>query len=138
MKKTTLCILLMGLLACSGDSPSAAEVDTALAQVEKELHNFHVANEWHYADVREYTADLAQLVEEGHAGWMFPDSVRLEVLDAGAGGYRVKGTHVRLGAGFGCVFAWGDQEGGLSTPGGRPFEGGNQILCDEPRGDSGR
>lgn len=131
MKRIVLCILSVGLVGCTVNNPNPVEIGAALAQVEKELHNFHVANEWHYYEVRAYTDDLAQLRGEGGVGWTFPDSVRIEVLGVGKDWYRVKGTHVRLGPKLGCAFAWGKFEGRLSTPGGLPFEGGNQILCDE-------
>ena len=128
--KKMLCLLGLGLVACAANDPSPAEISSALAQVEKELHNFHVANEWHYYETREYTADLARLFGEDGVDRTYPDSVRIEVLAVENDWYRVRGTHVRLGSSFGCAFAWGEFEGSLSTPGGLSFEGGNQILCD--------
>jgi len=101
-------------------------------QVQKVVHNFAVANEWHYSEHRTYSDDVEQL--QARYRWPDADSVALSIwLRPDGQGYQVVGTHVRVGLDRGCALYVGDVEP-ISTPQGEFPEDGERsrsIACDD-------
>ena len=126
---TILACTALIVTGCGTGAQEYVDAGPALDQVRSVVHDFAVANEWHYSESTTYTGDFSQL--QRWVDWTEADSVELTIVEVGAHGYAVLGTHIRLGEGIGCAFAWGRPEASVSTPGGVPFRGGNQILCDE-------
>lgn len=136
MKSTILACTALILTSREMGPEKYVDVGPALDQVHAVIRDFAIANEFHHAELNTFTDDLSQL--QGRLQWSHPDSVELSVVEAGAEGWAVVGTHVRLGDGIGCAMAWGRPQESISTPGGVPFGGGNQILCDEVPGRDNR
>ncbi len=101
-------------------------------QVQKVVHNFAIANEFHYSENRRYTDDIVQLQERFR--WTHADSVNLSIWVRPDGqGYQVVGTHVRFGLTRGCAIFAGDVDP-VATPGGQlPEDQGRsrRIACDD-------
>ena len=128
----TVAILLVG---CTPATQEYDDAEVAFQQIKGVLMNFHVANEWHYAARRSYSADLAILQRESKVErdyeWPYADSVDLEVaLHPSRNGWTAVGTHVRLGPAVGCVLSYGRRLP-VQTPAGVPYDSSNQIVCDE-------
>lgn len=122
--------LLFAVQGCGGGGPEYVDAEARLEQVERVIHTFAVANEWHYSEHGAYTADASRFRE----GIVWPpvrDSVDLRVTEMNDDGWAAVATHVALGDDVGCAFQWGETEETVRTPGGVPFSGGNQIQCDE-------
>lgn len=118
------------LQACGGEGPEYVDAEARLEQAERVIHTFAVANEWHYFEHGAYTADASRF-REGMVWPAFRDSVELRVTEMNDDGWSAVATHDALGDDIGCAFQWGRTEASVSTPGGEPFPGGNQIVCDE-------
>ena len=74
MRASILVIFAIGFGGCAADVPQSTDVAPGLEQIELEIHNFTVANEFFYAEEGTYAGDLSAL--ETHVEWAFPDSGR--------------------------------------------------------------
>jgi len=139
--------LLFAVQGCGGGGPEYVDAEARLEQVERVIHTFAVANEWHYSEHGAYTADASRF-REGIVWPPFRDSVELRVTEMNDDGWAAVATHVALGDDVGCTFRWGETEETVRTPGGVPFSGGQPDplrrgigrrpeLQQPPRHDSG-
>lgn len=116
------------LAGCRSGEPEIEDPAAAMEAIVEAMRGFHIANERYYSVHQRYTADLEVLQEAEFQLRM--DSIELhpQVADDGHGMSSVA-THQRTGPDVGCVLVWGDIPN-RTTPGGRPHDGGNLIVCD--------